>query len=155
MTTATALREVVEPLVAAAGLELWDTEVGPGLVRVLVDRPGGVDLEALGELATAVSAALDAAGSAAPAGRYELQVSSPGVERPLRTPEQYRRYLSQTVAVKTIEAVEGERRFRARLAAVDDDGISVVPEGAATGTAIRLPFSNIQKANTVLVWGPA
>src|SRR5438132_7080712 len=101
MTTATALREVVEPLVAAAGLELWDTEVGPGLVRVLVDRPGGVDLEALGELATAVSAALDAAGSAAPAARTSFRCPGRAVGRRFGRRGQTSGYLSKTLAVRT------------------------------------------------------
>src|SRR5690348_16817365 len=118
MGTVTALRELVEPLVTAAGLEVWDVESGPGLVRVLVDGPGGVDLDALGPLTTAISRALDEAPDAAPAGRYHLEVSSPGVERPLRTPAHFERFVGSTVAVKTVPDATGPRRVRGRLAGV-------------------------------------
>jgi ribosome maturation factor RimP len=155
MDTATALRDLVEPLVTAAGLEVWDVETGPGLVRVLVDRPGGVDLDALGSLNTTISRALDAAPTAAPSGRYQLEVSSPGVERPLRTPGHFARFVGETVAVKTVPGAEGSRRVRGLLRAVDAAGISVAPEDEPGGAELHISFDDIQKAHPVLIWGPS
>jgi ribosome maturation factor RimP len=154
------IRELVGPLVTAAGLELWDIEPAPGVIRVLVDRPGGVDLDTLGEVSVAVSAALDGY-DVAPAGPYQLEVSSPGVERVLRTPAQYRRFIGTVLSVKTAVAIEGARRFRGVLLAVDDDGITLGPDPEAdpgepsgvTGGS-RMAYSDIEKARTVLVWGP-
>ena len=72
------------PLVEAAGLELYDAEVGRGLVRVTVTRPGGVDIDTLTALNSTLSAWLDEHDPMP--GHYTLEVSSPGLERPLRIP---------------------------------------------------------------------
>jgi ribosome maturation factor RimP len=143
------VRELVEPLVTAAGLECWEVELAPGIVRVLVDRPGGIDLDALGHLTQVISAALDDH-DVVPGGRYQLEVSSPGVERTLRTPAQYRRFIGTLLSIKTSVAVDGERRFRGVLLAADDDGVTL-ELGAVSR---RLAYDDIQKAHTVLVWGP-
>jgi ribosome maturation factor RimP len=154
MGAATSLREVVEPVVTTAGLEVWDVESGPGLVRVLVDGPDGVDLDTLGRVTALISDALDST-DLTPSGRYHLEVSSPGVERALRTPDQYRRFVGSVVSVKTAAPIDGERRFRGLLAGVDESGVTLVGEGDVAGDGRRLDFADIQKAHTVLVWGPA
>jgi ribosome maturation factor RimP len=161
MGLAERVRELVGPLVTAAGLELWDVEPAPGAIRVLVDAPGGVDLDTLGEVSLAVSAALDAH-DVGPPGRYQLEVSSPGVERVLRTPTQYLRFLGTLLSVKTTVPVDGARRFRGVLLAADDDGITLgpdadagSPDGAGGAGERRLAYSTIDRAHTVLVWGPA
>jgi ribosome maturation factor RimP len=146
------VREVVEPLVAAAELELWDVELGPGLVRILVDRPEGVDLDALGQVTEAISKALDER-DVAPRGRYLLEVSSPGVERTLRTPQQYRRYIGAELSVKTVAAIDGSRRFRGVLRHADDTGITFDTDDVEP-RSLTLTYDQIQKAHTVLVWGP-
>ncbi len=142
--------ELVGPLVVAAGLELWDVEVNPRAVRVLVDRPGGVDLESLTTLARAVSAALDGRDDLSPGNDYQLEVSSPGVERTLRTPSHYQRFVGTEVSVKTVAPVDGSRRLQGILQAADARGITI---GVAEG-ARDLTYEQIQKAHTVLVWGP-
>jgi len=147
---AQSIGQLVEPLVTAAGLELWDVEVNPRTVRVLVDRPGGIDLEALSDLARDVSAALDGREDLTPGSQYELEVSSPGVERTLRTPGHYRRYIGTLISVKTETPIDGSRRLQGNLRAVDDAGITI--EGADGGRDIS--YEQIQKARTVLVWGP-
>jgi ribosome maturation factor RimP len=147
MGTQESIRELVEPLVTASGLELWDIEVASGLVRILVDRPGGIDLDALGELTERISAALDGHDEMTPRGHYSLEVSSPGVERKLRTPDQFRRYVGTLVSVKTAEPIDGSRRTRGVLVGVDDAGITV--------EAAHLQYEQIQSAHTVLEWGPA
>ena len=131
MGPAESIRELVEPLLTAAGLECWDVEVASGVVRVLVDRPGGVDLDTLGTVTQAISAALDdprrRAGRSLSPGSVE-----PRVERTLRTPAQYRRFIGALLSVKTVAAVDGERRFRGVLLAADEGGVTL---GSETGEA--------------------
>jgi ribosome maturation factor RimP len=143
------LRELVEPVLTSAGLELWDLEVSAGLVRILVDRPGGVDLDALDGIARRISAALDAHDEVAPSGRYHLEVGSPGVERTLRTRDHFRRFVGALVSVKTTEPIDGSRRFQGVLVDADDQGVAL--DGAGLS---RLAYRQIEKARTVLVWGP-
>jgi len=148
------VRLLAEPALAAAGLETWDVEIGRGVLRVLVDAPGGVDLDALTRASGIVSALVDEHPELAPEGSYQLEVSSPGVERTLRTPEHFRRYVGAEVNVKTAVAVSGARRHRGRLAAVDDEGIELQPGDRPDGESIRIAFGEISRAHTVLVWGP-
>ena len=140
------VRELVEPLLAERGLEVVDCEFNAATLRVSVDRPGGVDLDTIAAATEAVSKALDEA-DPLPDGRYTLEVSSPGVERPLRTPEHFRRFVGTTVAVKTHPAVDGPRRVQGRLDAADDDG--VVVDGR------RLAYAEVASARTVFEWGGA
>ena len=108
------LRLRLAPAIAALDLELYDVELtGAGkarTLRVTVDRPGGVDLEAITAVTHAVSPLLDDA--PAPAGPFLLEVSSPGVERALRTPAHYAGAVGTTVSVKT--RTESGTRQRAR-----------------------------------------
>jgi ribosome maturation factor RimP len=147
---AQAISELVEPLVIASGLEMWDVEINPRAVRVLVDRPGGVDLESLTNLARAVSAVLDDRDDLSPGSQYQLEVSSPGVERTLRTPDHFQRFVGTEVSVKTETPVDGTRRLQGVLLAATAAGITIgLPEGPHD-----LAYDQIQKARTVLVWGP-
>ena len=152
MVTATSgdLHDVVAGLLAALDLELVDLEVQSTLVRVTVDRPGGVDLDALADANRAVSRALDEIDPVP--GRYTLEVSSPGVERRLRTPEQFGRAVGETVSVRTLPGTGDVRRIQGRLAAVDDDGI-VVEGSEITGGSVRIGFADVERARTVFEWG--
>jgi ribosome maturation factor RimP len=154
MSSTDRIRHLAEPLLAASGLELWDVEVAADVVRVLVDRPGGIDLEALTEASGAISTVLDAHPEATPGLSYQLEVSSPGIERTLRTPEQYRRYLGSPVSVKTTEAVRGSRRWTGTLIAADGEHIEIVPETPTTAEPLSLGYDLIDRTRTVLVWGP-
>jgi ribosome maturation factor RimP len=153
---AQSIDELVLPLVNAAGLELWDVDVNPRVVRVLVDRPGGVDLEAITGLARAVSDAFDSREDLAPSSNYQLEVSSPGIERTLRTPAHYQRYIGSTIAVKTAVLIAGTRRLEGVLVAADDAGITIkLEDGGPDEGPTQLTYEQIQKARAVLVWGPA
>ena len=107
----------LRPVVTAADLELVDVELRSGVLLVTVDRPGGVDLQALTDANRVVSQLLDELDPIP--GKYSLEVSSPGVERTLRTPEHFAKAVGETVSVKTRPQVPGERRLRGRLAAAD------------------------------------
>jgi ribosome maturation factor RimP len=150
MTDVAAIADAVEPVVTALGLSLYDVEVaGSGrakVVRVLVDRSGGIDLDTVGAAAEAISPVLDGEHLARVLpGAYSLEVSSPGLERPLRRPEHFRGAVGSTVSVK----LEG-RRLRGRLADADDDGIELALDNGATE---RIPYSDVAQARTVFEWG--
>ena len=138
------LRELIEPLLAPQGLELVDLELKPKLVRVTVDRPGGIDLDTISDVTQLVSSLLDAHDPLPSS--YALEVSSPGLERPLRTPDHFRRFQGSTVSVKTRPGVEGERRVEGILSDVDDQGFSV--------NGRHLSYDDVEKARTVFEWGP-
>ena len=139
------VRELVGPTLAARDLEVVDVEHRAGVLRVTVDRPGGVDLDTISTASRLVSEELDR-DDVVP-GRYVLEVSSPGVERALRTPEHFRRFVGSTVAVRTRPATEGERRVEGLLESADDTGVVVAGR--------RLSYDDIERARTVFVWGPA
>jgi ribosome maturation factor RimP len=155
MVSTDGIRVLVQPLLASAGLRLWDVEIGADVVRVLVDRDGGVDLEALSDASRVLSGLLDSHDELVPAGEYQLEVSSPGVERTLRISEHYGQYLGATVAVKTTSALDGGRRHRGVLTSADDDGIGLLVDTAPDGPPINIPYDRIERAHPVLEWGPA
>jgi ribosome maturation factor RimP len=138
------LRDLVEPLLAAQDLELVDFEVRPKLVRVTVDRAGGIDLDTISDVTQLVSSLLDAHDPLPSS--YALEVSSPGLERPLRTPDHFRRFAGAKVSVKTRPEVEGERRVEGILSDVDDQGFQV--------NGRYLSYADVEKARTVFEWGP-
>jgi len=145
MSVADRVRRIVEPLLAEQGLECFDVEFAGGRLVVMADRPGGVDLDALTEATRRISAALDREDPVP--GRYILEVSSPGLERRLRTPEHFRRFIGATVSVKLQPGTDSPRRLTGRLDAADDTAITVA------GRAI--PYGEIERAQTVFEWGPA
>ena len=153
MADQSAVWAAAEPVLSSLGLELVDVEFeGAGRARTLrlsIDREGGVDLDALAEATAPVSDALDAAGAVA--GSYNLELSSPGLERPLRRPSDFRRFTGTQVSVKSHEPISGARRHRGLLVVADDEGISLEVDGEAR----RFPYDAIASARTVFEWGPA
>ena len=147
---------VAEPLIRGEGLELLDVEYlrepSGWILRLFIDRPGhdprsrdgGVGLEECARVSHAVETALDV--EEVVPGAYSLEVSSPGVNRVLRTADHFRRVLGRRVKVKTYGPLgePGRKSFIGTLEAVGDDGVTVRVEG---GPACRIPFRDIAKAN--------
>lgn len=136
---------LVRPVIEGEGLELVDVtfarERGRGILRVIVDRDGGVDLDTISELSQKVSRRLDLEGFEP--GPYALEVSTPGIERPLHRPQDFRRAVGERVRVKTDEGVlEGELR------AAEDDAIRIA---AAEGER-RVSLEQVAAAKTVVDW---
>jgi len=146
------IEALLAPIVAAGGLELVEVEHRAGVLRVVVDGPAA-DLDRLADVSRAVSAALDAA-DPVPGGRYTLEVSTPGLERPLRTPRQFARAVGEQVLVRLVAGVDGDRRVRGRLAHADDEGIVIEEPGAPPGGR-HIPYDDVERARTVFEWGPA
>ena len=152
METVGVVQDLVEPVLAAEGVELVDVRFTAGTLQLFVDRPGGIDLDTISEVSTRVSRLLDEHDPVP--GRYTLEVSSPGVERPLRTPEHFRRFVGSLVSVKTRPDVAGERRLQGRLEHADEVGIVVVADdGPGKGLPRRLSYGDIDRARTVFEWG--
>ncbi|WFE49749.1 ribosome maturation factor RimP [Micromonospora sp. WMMD1155] len=146
------LRAVIEPVVNDAGYDLEDLSVSRAgrrhVVRVMVDADGGIDLDAVADVSRAVSAALDAAeetGGDIVAGEYQLEVSSPGVDRPLTLPRHWRRNVSRLVKVTVRGATAlpgqrgeqptGDRQLTGRVIAADDEGVQLETEDGRTSWA--------------------
>jgi ribosome maturation factor RimP len=155
VATAADIRALAETVLDDVGLQLWDVDVTADVVKILVERDGGVDLDALTVANEVLSGLLDAHDELVPSNAYQLVVSSPGLERSLRTPEQYRRYLGTTVAVKTSAAIDGVRRHRGVLRAVSAEGIELVAETTPKGRPLSLGFDQIDRTLTVVDWAEA
>ena len=134
--------------VEAAGCELYDVTWAPGLLRVLIDRDGGIDLSTLAALSPVLSAALDAVEPDPLPGRYTLEVSSPGLERQLKSPAHYRRFLGTDLNIKltAAAAADADRRCRATLEDADDEGF--------TAGGRRFSYGDVELVMTVFEWGP-
>ena len=142
---------LVRPVVESVGLELWEAtyrkEEGRMVLRVMVDREGGVDLETISSTSERLSRRLDLEDFGA--GRYELEVSSPGLERPLRTPRHFQRSVGERVKVKTVEPVGGTKVHEGALVSADAEAIVIVTDGGE----LRVPYANVASARTVFEWG--
>ena len=126
MTVADRVRDVVLPLLTERDL----------------------DLDVLADATRAVSRALDEADPIA--GAYTLEVSSPGLERPLRTPAHFVGAVGTSVKVKTRPGVEGDRRLDGEIIAADDTSVTV---RASDGADRTLPYDDIERARTTFEWG--
>ena len=140
----------VEPVLTPLGLELFDVQLaGSGrarTVRVVVDRDGGVDLDAITAASERIQPVLDDLDALGP---YALEVSSPGLERLLSRPEHFRRAVGETVSVKVRGADGDARRVRGELVAADDRGITVEAEHGAE----HVDYEHVVQARTVFEWG--
>jgi len=147
------LTNLLASTVGPLGLELVDVERRTGSVRVVVDRPGGADLDTLAQATRAVSAVLDSH-DPFPGRRYTLEVSSPGVERRLRTPDHFVRAVGETVSVRTVAGATGERRVTGRLLSADAEGFVLQVADSPDGEH-RLAYDQVERARTVFEWGSA
>ncbi len=148
------------PMLAESGFELVDVEfesAGGLVVRILVDLAeiaegpfGRIDLEGVSQATRLIDAHLDASDPIEQA--FTLEVSSPGLERPLRTPAHFARFIGSEIAVKTVPGTPGERRIAGTLMQADPD-----PEGGfavadRTGEH-RVAYASVDRARTVFRWG--
>jgi ribosome maturation factor RimP len=146
------VREVIEPVITAAGYDLEDLGVSRAgrrhVVRVLVDTDGGINLDDVAVVSREISAALDAAeetGGEVLAGEYQLEVGSPGVDRPLTLPRHWRRNVRRLV---TVNGVTG------RVTSAGDEGIVLDVDGAAREIAyadlgpgkVQIEFTRMDEA---------
>ena len=148
MSVADDVHDLLDPLFRGRGLELYDLTYGGGVLRIIVDKPGGISLDEVADASKVASRLLDDHDMVQ--GRYTLEISSPGLERPLRRPEHYSRAVGETVSIKLGPHIDGVRRIQGVLMGSDDDGITIDEDGVLR----RVVYGDIAKAKTVFEWGP-
>jgi len=155
------VERLIAPIVSDLQLDLYDLEFRGGTLRVTIDRPAGVDegldLEAIALASRLIGRELDHDDPMG--GHYTLEVTSPGLERSLRTPGHFQRSIGKTVALRlrdivTAEGERSERRLQGVLIAADEQGATIQLNDAAL-TERTVPYDKIDRAKTVFVWGPA
>lgn len=155
MATVDRVRALVEPIVDAHEATLYDVTLTSGKLVVAVTRSGGIDLEAIASISRALNADLDEHDPIG--GSYTLEVTSPGLERPLRTPAHFAGAVGEQVTVRTKPHVEGERRVRGTLKSADDTSFTVVVDekvgDLAVGDEQTLAYEDIERARTTFTWG--
>jgi len=139
------LNALLAPLIGDLGLELVGIEFSPGrggsLLRVYVDAPGRpVTIDDCERASREISAALDVNDPVA--GRYTLEVSSPGLDRPLFTPEQFARFVGEAVKINVNLPLEGRRRFHGTITGIEGDRITIEQDGEA----VTIAHANVAKA---------
>ncbi len=136
---------LLEPELGTIGYELVELEYKPrghnGLLRVYIDAADGVGLEDCAKVSRRVSSLLDVEDPIP--GAYDLEVSSPGLNRPLRTLEHYRRFAGEKVKVQTVRPIEGQRRFKGMLRAVDDTTLQLEVDGEER----EIPLDLVERAS--------
>ena len=149
-----ALREMIEPVVDEHGCELVDVELsvsssqykGRGLVRITIDNPtadGRVPIERCMQVSREVETLLDTA--EAVTGAYQLEVSSPGLDRVLGREKDFDAAVSSEVKLRTKRPIEGRRRFRGRLESFEVGVLKMNIDGEQ----VLIPFDEVEKANSI------
>lgn len=139
------LTDLLAPAIAGLGLELLGIEFSPtpggSLLRVYIDSPGGVvTVDDCERASREISALLDVNDPIA--GRYTLEVSSPGLDRPLFTPAQFARFIGHEIKLNVAAAIAGRRRFHGAIRAVDGDAITIEQDGEV----ITIEHANVARA---------
>ena len=141
------LQEMLQGAVEDLGCELWGIECQRAgrfmTVRLFVDKEGGVTVDDCADVSRQVSAILDVEDPIAD--KYNLEVSSPGLDRPLFTLPQFERYIGQDIAVNLRIPVMERRKWQGKLERIENDMVTLIVDGQEQ----VLVFGNIQKANVV------
>ncbi len=144
------LTELLAPTVEAAGFELLGVEfVSAGrhsTLRLYIDNPEGVNVDDCALVSREVGAILDVEDPIP--NEYNLEVSSPGLDRPLFTPAHFAKVVGQKIEVKLAIPQDGRRRFKGALIAIEDDMLVIEVDGKP----YRLLMDNVDKANVVPVF---
>src|SRR4051794_26111972 len=141
------LSRLLGPVVAGRGVELWELEYasrpGGGLLRLYIDSPKGITVEDCERVSRAVSNVLDESDPIP--GEYTLEVSSPGLDRVLRTREHFARFEGEQARVEMREPIAGRKRFVGQLLEVGEREITLSVDGAK----VSLPIDEIHRARLV------
>ena len=147
LMTADELARLLEPTIDRLGYELADLEVKlggrGGVVRIFIDHPDGIGLDDCEKVSLAVSALLDVEDPLP--GQYNLEVSSPGLDRKLTKVDHFQRFEGETLKVSMRFPIDGRKRFRGTLVSSDDENIVVEVDGES----YSLPMATIDTARLV------
>lgn len=145
------LHDIIAPAVEALGYELVGVEhLAQGrhsLLRIYIDSPNGINVDDCATVSHQVSAVLDVEDPIQ--GHYTLEVSSPGLDRPLFSADHYRRFIGNEIQVRLRVPLEGRRKFKGKLVDISDDDVVVLE---VEGSEYRLPLDEIEKAQLVPQW---
>ena len=155
------IREIAGRVATAHGVEVVDVELRGGgkarTLRITIDKPEGVTHEDCANVSREVSTILDVE-DAVQGSSYTLEVSSPGLDRPLKRPEDYQRFTGSRLKLTTRDPVNGNRHFEARLQSFADVKLTLEtisgkkkpkPGHAQAGQKIEVELANVEKANLV------
>jgi ribosome maturation factor RimP len=150
--TVSRIWEVAAQIADGEGMEVVDVELRPEgsrrgrVLRLYLDKHGGPNIDELGRVSRQLSELLDTQDIVE--GSYTLEVSSPGINRPLKKPEHFQRFIGKRVRVRTGDMIEGRRSFLGILKEVTGEKIRVEVEGKQ----YEIPFSTIEKSNYEHDW---
>jgi len=141
------LWELFEPVVQGLGYELVEIEYLPnpkyGVLRLYIDSENGIQLDDCTAVSHQVSALIDVEDPLP--GKFNLEISSPGLDRPLRKLEDFEKFTGETVKIKTSMALAGQRNFKGQLVAVENDELVL----ECDNKQLRVPHAAIDKARLV------
>ncbi|ARG96406.1 ribosome maturation factor RimP [Legionella micdadei] len=141
------IEAMLKPLINDLGYELWGCEYIPqkkhSLLRVYIDKEDGIGIDDCERVSKQISAFLDVEDPIS--GNYSLEISSPGIPRPLFYKEQYGRYLGQDIQVKLFKPINGSRKLTGTIVNVDEE-VLMLKVGEEQ---LEIPFSHIVKANLI------
>ncbi|MGD9153776.1 MAG: ribosome maturation factor RimP [Gammaproteobacteria bacterium] len=139
------INDLLLPVVEAMGYEFVGCKYIPQgaytVLRVYIDKEGGVTLDDCSKVSAQLSAVLDVEEPIT--GRYTLEVSSPGSDRPLFTLEHFQHFVGYNVAIRLHTPMDGRRNFKGKIVSVDDNIIAIDVDGEI----FKLSFENIEIAN--------
>jgi ribosome maturation factor RimP len=145
------VRDLVSPIAADLGLDVYDLEQRGGMLRITLDTPAGapsgVTLDVLALASRLMSKELDQHDPIP--SRYTLEVTSPGVERTLRVPEHFRRAVGQLVAIRLANVDTDQRRVTGVISDADHEAVTLRVDDADR----RIAYTDIDRARTVFEWG--
>jgi len=146
--------ELVNPILEEKNLELVDIEyVKEGknwFLRVYIDKEGGIDIVECGEVSEQLSEKLDKADPIKEA--YFLEVSSPGVEKPLKTLDDFKKNIGNNVFVKLYEKIDGEKTYEGILQNVENDTLSIEYKIKTRKKIVEIPYDKVAKARLAVLF---
>lgn len=140
------LRKLIEPAVTALGYELVGVELSTGLLRVYIDHEQGISVDDCQAVSYQVSGLLDVEDPIS--GQYSLEISSPGLDRPLFRAADYERFAGHRVALKLVQPIEGRRQYRGVLLGVDETDTTKVIVNA-DGQEYSFALDQIDRARLI------
>lgn len=150
--TVTELESLLSPALAALGYEWWGCVIQQRswgtLLRIFIDKPGGIDVEDCARASHQINGVLEVSGaelSTSVPAEYTLEVSSPGLDRPLFTLAQYQRFIGYKVKLRLKMPLQGQRNFQGTVQAVEGHQITL----QCDKIVVAILFENIERANVV------
>ncbi|MEI8054381.1 MAG: ribosome maturation factor RimP [bacterium] len=146
------IEELIAPIIKAMGYEFWGIELHQGgkytLLRVYIDMSlGSVNIDDCSRVSNQIGALFDVENPIS--GGYNLEVSSPGLDRPLFLVEHYERYIGSLICVRLQQPKNGQRKFTGKIHAVFDDRLELAVDNEVDNEIVTFELVNINKANLV------